>query len=117
MTFFTYQDHQVIQIQEMPEKAPPGQLPRSIEVIAEADLVNKVKPVFNKRGCGTLKRVKIDHFISKKLRIQDLSFMTNLHWKQFLLLLPLDTLPCPPSRVIESKWLGCIEHWRVVQQE
>ncbi|GAX25831.1 DNA replication licensing factor MCM3 [Fistulifera solaris] len=39
-----YKDHQTITLQEMPEKAPMGQLPRSVELVMDHDLVDKVKP-------------------------------------------------------------------------
>jgi DNA replication licensing factor MCM3 len=39
-----FKDSQVITIQEMPERVPPGQLPRSIQVVLENDLVDRAKP-------------------------------------------------------------------------
>jgi DNA replication licensing factor MCM3 len=39
-----YKDYQTLVLQEMPEKSKVGQLPRSVDVIFEHDLVDRVKP-------------------------------------------------------------------------
>jgi len=39
-----FRDFQTLLVQEPPERTPVGQLPRSVEVVLEDDLVDKVKP-------------------------------------------------------------------------
>jgi DNA replication licensing factor MCM3 len=53
----TFKDYQILLVQEPPERTPVGQLPRSVEVIVEEDLVEKVKPGDRIQSIGVFKCV------------------------------------------------------------
>ncbi|CAB3397709.1 unnamed protein product [Caenorhabditis bovis] len=50
-----YKDHQTFTIQELPESAPAGQLPRSVDCVADLDLADRVKPGDRVRVIGVFR--------------------------------------------------------------
>eukprot|EP01053_Blabericola_migrator_P011885 Blabericola_migrator_1__11884@NODE_724_length_6723_cov_141_689153_g521_i0_p1_GENE_NODE_724_length_6723_cov_141_689153_g521_i0NODE_724_length_6723_cov_141_689153_g521_i0_p1_ORF_typecomplete_len888_score187_39MCM/PF00493_23/1_3e88MCM_OB/PF17207_3/1_7e28MCM_lid/PF17855_1/1_8e20MCM_lid/PF17855_1/4_9e03Mg_chelatase/PF01078_21/9_6e09AAA_3/PF07726_11/1_6e05AAA_5/PF07728_14/3_6e05AAA_5/PF07728_14/2e03Sigma54_activat/PF00158_26/3_6e05Sigma54_activ_2/PF14532_6/0_00048AAA_22/PF13401_6/1AAA_22/PF13401_6/1_1 len=54
-----YKDSQRLTLQEMPEITPTGQLPRSIEIVVENDLVDAVKPGDRVRVYGVLRALPL----------------------------------------------------------
>lgn len=52
-----FKDYQSMVIQEMPERAKVGQLPRSVQVVLENDLVDRVKPGDRVRCVGVYRPI------------------------------------------------------------
>uniref|UniRef100_A0A4W4EFF5 DNA replication licensing factor MCM3 n=1 Tax=Electrophorus electricus TaxID=8005 RepID=A0A4W4EFF5_ELEEL len=76
----SYKDHQTITVQEMPEKAPAGQLPRSVDIILDNDLVDLAKPGDRVQVVGTYRCLpgKKGGFTSGTFR----TIMVGCHLKQ-----------------------------------
>ena len=53
----SYRDYQSASLQEMPERTPAGQLPRTVDLVFEADLVDACKPGARVRAIGTYRAV------------------------------------------------------------
>lgn len=60
MGLSTFRDTQVLYLQEMPERAPAGQLPRSVRVYLENDLVDSSKPGDRVRIIGIYRALPSD---------------------------------------------------------
>jgi len=63
----TFVDWQKIRIQEMPEELPPGQMPRSIDVIVKEDLVDAARPGDRVAIIGVL--MSVQDFVPRKGRL------------------------------------------------
>ncbi|KAK2954755.1 putative DNA replication licensing factor MCM3 [Blattamonas nauphoetae] len=79
-----FEDQQFITIQEMPERAPPGQLPRSIDVVLMNDLIDCVKAGDRVRVVGIYKAVGNGFGVQPTTTFKTLIIANNVMTKQAL---------------------------------
>ncbi len=86
-----FQDYEAVTVQELVEKAPLGQLPRSTEVVLTDDLVDKVKPGDRMRFYGVYKAMgSLNQGFPSKFRtaliVNNVEHIKNVHAGHDLLL-------------------------------
>lgn len=76
--FCKYRDYQTLIVQEMPEKAPTGMMPHSVEVVLEEDLVDKVKPGDRIQVTGVYKAIANQNSMQNAI-FRGALVATNIH--------------------------------------
>ncbi|KAI8872100.1 MCM-domain-containing protein [Ramicandelaber brevisporus] len=74
----SYMNHQSINVQEMPERAPGGQLPRGVDVILDDDLVDTVKPGDRVHIVGTYRSLGAVHSNKSNATFKTLIIANNV---------------------------------------
>ena len=83
-----YRDQQSLVLQELPEKAPTGLLPRALDVFVEHDLVDSCKVFIFQNGFTRMFSILMSTYHSLVMRFKLLAFfVVFLQRKETLLLL------------------------------
>lgn len=77
----SYRDYQSASLQEMPERAPAGQLPRSADVVLEGDLVDACRPGARVRIVGTYRALggKSSSYFATKIVANNVVHLNDEH--------------------------------------